>query len=384
MVASPMLQEAYDLIKNGHKTTAQDVLVRYLDAHPDDPEAWWLLANVVDERERREKSLKRVLKLNPEHVQARRALARMIADRAAVRNPVELMDDNPLVAYPVLSVAYNHIKDGRRRSAQAMLTGHLNNNPDDSAAWWLLANAVDSPDLREKSLKRVLKLNPAHEQARRALARYYTDEAVVRKPVELAQHTYPLDLRFKIIALAPQIIIMDATGKQILFVRQKIWNLREDVRIFRDESKTEELFRITANQLIDMGLRYHFRDTQTNQRLGAIKQNGQKTIWRSRYDIEDQLDQAMHQLTEDNPMVKITDAVLGEIPVLGFFTGYLLRPSFTLMNRAEKPIMRIIKEPAYYESKYRIELLERNITAEQEKRLLLGIMMMIQLTRSRG
>ncbi|MEL7235077.1 MAG: hypothetical protein AAGK74_11300, partial [Chloroflexota bacterium] len=371
-------------IKNGPKTTAQDVLVRYLDAHPDDPEAWWLLANVVDERERREKSLKRVLKLNPEHVQARRALARMIADRAAVRNPVELMDDNPLVASPVLSVAYNHIKDGRRRSAQAMLTGHLNNNPDDSAAWWLLANAVDSPDLREKSLKRVLKLNPAHEQARRALARYYTDEAVVRKPVELAQHTYPLDLRFKIIALAPQIIIMDATGKQILFVRQKIWNLREDVRIFRDESKTEELFRITANQLIDMGLRYHFRDTQTNQRLGAIKQNGQKTIWRSRYDIEDQLDQAMHQLTEDNPMVKITDAVLGEIPVLGFFTGYLLRPSFTLMNRAEKPIMRIIKEPAYYESKYRIELLERNITAEQEKRLLLGIMMMIQLTRSRG
>ncbi|MEM6283922.1 MAG: tetratricopeptide repeat protein [Chloroflexota bacterium] len=384
MVASQRLKEAYDLIKNGERESAQEALLQYIETNADDPDAWWLLANVVDDREMRLKSLKRVLKLDADYPQARRALARMYTDQAIVRNPVELLDDNPLIATPALDRAYTQIKTGDNKAAQETLTTYLDATPDDPDGWWLLANAVDDTDLRIKSLKRVLKLNPEYLQARRALARLYADLAVRNQPVEQARHSYPLELRFKIIALAPQIIIKDATDTQILYVRQKIWNLQEDVRIYRDESKTEELFRITANKHIDMGLRYHFTDSPSGQRLGAIKQNGKKTVWRARYDIEDALDRPQHQLTEDNPLVKLTDAVLGEIPILGFFTGYLLHPAFTLMADEGKPVMRLIKEPAYYESRYRIELLEPGITAEEEKRLLLGIMMMIQLTRSRG
>ena len=38
---------------------------------------------------------------------------------------------------------------------------------------------------------------------------------------------YPLELSFKIIALAPQIYVKDARGQELLYVRQKLLKLKE-------------------------------------------------------------------------------------------------------------------------------------------------------------
>ncbi|MEP7291542.1 MAG: hypothetical protein ABI835_07145, partial [Chloroflexota bacterium] len=80
---------------------------------------------------------------------------------------------------------------------------------------------------------------------------------------------YPLDLRFKLIALAPRIIVTDADGRDVCFVSQKTFKLKEDIQVFSDESKSVELYRIKANKIIDFSATYAFTDSTTGQSLGA-------------------------------------------------------------------------------------------------------------------
>lgn len=301
-----------------------------------------------------------------------------------------------------LKAVYQLIKQGDRENARAQLIPYLEDHPEDYNGWWLMANAVEDRELRQESLERVLEINPTFEPAQKALSKMNGGNggapaapprsnggdvsfAPERKAKSASTvYTYPLRMRFKIIALAPQIYITDANDAPVLFVRQKIFNLREDVRIFRDDSKTDEVFRINADRIIDIGARYKFTDSKTERPLGAIKQRGLKTIWKAHYDIETPQGTPQHSLTEDNPWVKVADVLLGEIPFLGLISGYIIHPSYTIHDNAELPIMQLTKEPAFFESKFRIDLLEPTISAEEEKRLLLSVMMMVQLNRARG
>ena len=47
-------------------------------------------------------------------------------------------------------------------------------------------------------------------------------------------YKYPLNLSFKLIVLAPQISVKDANGKEIFYVKQKVFALKEAVKIFSD------------------------------------------------------------------------------------------------------------------------------------------------------
>src|SRR5256714_13503623 len=58
-------------------------------------------------------------------------------------------------------------------------------------------------------------------------------------------------------------------GGPIAFVRQKRMALKEDIRFFRDESETEELFRIKARAIIDVGGRYDLTHPQ-GQPIGGL------------------------------------------------------------------------------------------------------------------
>jgi hypothetical protein len=57
---------------------------------------------------------------------------------------------------------------------------------------------------------------------------------------------YPLDLSFKLLALASQIYIRDANGNLFGYVKQKLFKLKEDINIFADESQTRQLYNIKA------------------------------------------------------------------------------------------------------------------------------------------
>jgi len=196
---------------------------------------------------------------------------------------------------------------------------------------------------------------------------------------------YPLHLRFKLVALAPQIYITDNTGQEIMFVRQKVLALKEDVRIFSDSSQSREIFRINADRILDFSARYHFTDSTTSKPLGSIKHKGLRSIWQATYLLSDAAERETHTIIEDNPWVKVADFLLSEIPFVGFFTGYFLHPTYTAYRLdTNQPVMRLAKKPAFFERYFDIEQLDPTLSSEEEKLLLLGFMMKIQLERSRG
>lgn len=194
---------------------------------------------------------------------------------------------------------------------------------------------------------------------------------------------YPLELAFKIIAIAPQVWVRDATGRLLFYVKQKAFKLKESVTVFADEAKTREVVRISADRVIDISAVYSFEDPSGN-RFGGLRGKGIRSFWKARYDIFGGAgEEVVLTIHEDNPFVKLMDGILLQIPVLGMLSGYLFHPSYTVARPDGRPLMRVKKRPAFLESRYGIEKLAE---PEQTEALLgvLGILMMVLLERRRG
>jgi uncharacterized protein YxjI len=192
---------------------------------------------------------------------------------------------------------------------------------------------------------------------------------------------YPLQVSFKILAIAQQLSIKDATGNLIFYVKQKAFKLKEAVTVFADTEQTRALYTINADKVLDFSARYHFRDSSGNE-VGSVKRQGMKSIFKARYDIFDGETPVM-MIAEANPWTKVFDALLGEIPIVGIFTGYLFHPAYLVTHVNGTLLMRLEKQPAFLEGKFVIEK-HVEMPPTEETRALLSLIMMILLERRRG
>lgn len=193
---------------------------------------------------------------------------------------------------------------------------------------------------------------------------------------------YPLKLSFKLLAIASQIYIRDANGHLLGYVKQKLLKLKEDINVFADEQQTQHLFNIKADRVIDFSARYNFTDAQ-GRHLGSIKRRGMRSIFRAHYEIYDHSEAQVLQIREENGWIKVVDALAGEIPILGMFTGYFFNPSYIVSRLDESPVARLKKQPAFFEGVFELESLTQ-INADEESRVLLSVLTMTLLERGRG
>jgi uncharacterized protein YxjI len=198
---------------------------------------------------------------------------------------------------------------------------------------------------------------------------------------------YPLTMTFKILAVAPQIFVRDASGTEIMYVKQKLFKLKEAINVFSDQSQSRQLYSLKADRIIDFSARYNFSDSQ-GMNVGAVKRRGMRSIWKASYDIFDG-DQVAFQIQEENAFVKVMDALFGEIPVIGMFSGYVFNPAYivTRAGSAGQPgptVMRLSKQPGFLESSFKVEKVDQSLSAKEEEQILLSLLMMTLLERSRG
>ncbi|MFL9834328.1 LURP-one-related/scramblase family protein [Chryseobacterium terrae] len=193
---------------------------------------------------------------------------------------------------------------------------------------------------------------------------------------------YPLDFKFKITTLASDFNITDRNGNYVAYVRQKMFKLKEDVIVFNDESKTKELFRIQANQWIDFNASYSIKDT-LGKSFGRLARKGMRSIWKSTYNVLDEADQQKFTITEDNAWVKFFDGMVGEIPIIGAFTGYFLNPSYTVRGMDGKEYFKLKKMPSFFGRRFQLDRLI-DIDDEDESLVVLSFLMMVLLERARG
>jgi len=192
---------------------------------------------------------------------------------------------------------------------------------------------------------------------------------------------YPLSLTFKKLALSPQITVLDAAGQLQMYVKQKAFKMKEAVTVFSDEQQTRPLYHMNADRVIDFRARYHFTDA-AGVEFGSMKRQGARSIWRARYDIEVG-DQVVMTISEENPWIKVADAVFSDLPIVGLFSGYVFNPAYSVTTPDGRVVMRLVKEPAFLQGKFRIEE-TLDIPEQDEVRVILAMLMMLLLERRRG
>ena len=194
---------------------------------------------------------------------------------------------------------------------------------------------------------------------------------------------YPLDFKFKITTLSSDFNITDKNGNYVAYVRQKMFKLKEDVIIFNDETRSRELFRIQANQWIDFNASYSITDLENGKIFGRLARQGMRSLWKSHYDVLDENSALKYQISEDNAWVKVLDGFIGEIPIVGMFTGYFLNPTYTVKDAAGKEYFRLKKMPSLIGRRFQLDRLI-DIDDQDESLVVLSLLMMVLLERERG
>jgi uncharacterized protein YxjI len=193
---------------------------------------------------------------------------------------------------------------------------------------------------------------------------------------------YPLQLTFKIMAIAQQITVRDAQNTVLFHVKQKAFKLKESVTIFGDVEQTVPLFTINADRMIDFNARYTFTDVQTGATVGAVRRRGARSLFKAFYEVIDG-EEIEFTITEANAWTKVLDGLFREIPIVGMFSGYFLHPAYNVARTDGEIVLRLEKKPAFLEGKFEITRLGE-FDAHEETRLLLATMMTLLLERARG
>ena len=192
---------------------------------------------------------------------------------------------------------------------------------------------------------------------------------------------YPLHVSFKIATFGNRFSVTDNSGNIIFYVKQKMFKLKEAIKVFTDNTLTNQLYTINADRIIDFSARYNFTD-MGGRSLGSIKRKGMKSLFRASYQVFDEQNELM-TITEESVFIRFMDAIFSSIPCIGICAGYVFHPSYLIAKLDGTEMMRVKKQPAFFEGKFKIEKLA-DMGEFEEAQILLSIMMMLLLERIRG
>ncbi len=99
--------------------------------------------------------------------------------------------------------------------------------------------------------------------------------------------------------------IYDSLGNLVFYSRQKAFKLKEDIRVFTDESMAEELLTIKARQVLDIAAAYDVEDPRTREKVGALRRKGLKSIIRDEWIILDPDDREVGTIKEDSALLAV-------------------------------------------------------------------------------
>jgi hypothetical protein len=108
-----------------------------------------------------------------------------------------------------------------------------------------------------------------------------------------------------------------------------------------------------------------------------------RSIWKAHYEIYDERENQVMEIREENGWVKVVDALVGEVPVVGIFSGYLFNPAYLISRTDGTVVARMQKQPAFFEGKFHLTQ-QSPMNQTEETRLLLSALTMTLLERARG
>ncbi len=107
-------------------------------------------------------------------------------------------------------------------------------------------------------------------------------------------------LKRQILALGGKFRVYAPGEQLVLYVEQKLFKLREDIRVYADENKAQEVLTIKARQIIDFSAAYDVVDSAAGQKVGALRRKGLASILRDEWEVLDANDNVIGKLFEDS------------------------------------------------------------------------------------
>lgn len=120
-------------------------------------------------------------------------------------------------------------------------------------------------------------------------------------------------LQQKVLAIAQQYRIMDPSGNLVGYVKQKAFKLKEDIRVFADDTMQQEVLLIKQQQVLDFAGTFAVTDVATGQLVGFLKRKGLKSIMKDDWEILDTQGQIIGRIYEAG----------GALATLRRFIGFL-------------------------------------------------------------
>lgn len=97
--------------------------------------------------------------------------------------------------------------------------------------------------------------------------------------------------------------IYDERGELALYADMKRFRVREDIRLYSDESKATELLRITTQSILDIAGAYDVEDPVAGEQVGSLKRGGlSSTFLRDAWTILDTQGREIGRLEEESTL----------------------------------------------------------------------------------
>lgn len=107
-------------------------------------------------------------------------------------------------------------------------------------------------------------------------------------------------LKRQAIAMTGKFRFYAPNGQLVMFSEQKMFKLREDIRVYADEAKTQEVLSIKARQIVDFSAAYDVVDATTGEQVGTLRRKGLKSMLRDEWEVLDPAGQVIGLLFEDS------------------------------------------------------------------------------------
>jgi len=128
-------------------------------------------------------------------------------------------------------------------------------------------------------------------------------------------------LKRQAIAMTGKFRFYDPNGQLVLFSEQKMFKLREDIRVYSDESKSQEVLSIKARQIVDFSAAYDVVDATNNEHVGTLRRKGLRSMLRDEWEVLNADGQVIGLLFEDS---------MGLAMLRRFFLGNFLPQNYDI------------------------------------------------------
>jgi hypothetical protein len=107
-------------------------------------------------------------------------------------------------------------------------------------------------------------------------------------------------LKRQVFAMTGVFRLFSENGDLLAYARQKMFKMREDIRLYSDETQTQELLSIQARQIIDFSAAYDVFDSATQEFVGTLRRRGWRSMMRDEWELLDAQGMVFGKMQEDS------------------------------------------------------------------------------------